>query len=276
MIKINDKVFTYDKFPNGEKKITLDFYNCIECKNNIFVEWHYENDGELIDLMFLKKHFDKYNKRNVSIILDIKYMPYSRMDRVKSADEIFTLKYVCEFINDLNFNTVYTNETHSNVTDALLNASKTSTIEEYLGLVLNDLNFNKNIDYVMFPDEGACKRYSDNIKLENTLVGYKQRDWETGNIKSLSLLGKNEYNDQKVKVLIIDDLCSYGGTFKYSAEEIKKIIPNSEIYLFIAHCENSIHQGELLKDNGLIDKIYTTDSLLTNWDNNKLINVENL
>lgn len=46
------------------------------------------------------------------------------MDRVKNPDEVFTLKYFCEFINDLKFDVVYVNDPHSDVSMALLNNVK--------------------------------------------------------------------------------------------------------------------------------------------------------
>ena len=40
------------------------------------------------------------------------------------------------------------------------------------------------------------------------------------------------------------------------------------------HCENTIYEGELLKNNGLIEKIYTTDTILTNLESPKIELVE--
>ena len=48
----------------------------------------------------------------------------------------------------------------------------------------------------------------------------------------------------------------------------------TNIYLYVTHCENSIYDGELLKNNGLIEKIYTTDSILTNTESPKIELVE--
>ena len=48
------------------------------------------------------------------------YIPNARMDRVKNSDEVFTLKYFAEFINDLKFDTVEVLDPHSNVSTALI------------------------------------------------------------------------------------------------------------------------------------------------------------
>ena len=140
------------------------------------------------------------------------YVPNARYDRTKNSNEIFTLKYFCEFINSLKFDRVYIEDPHSNVTLALLN----NTINtKYIASLQYEIDVP---DVVIFPDEGALKRYSNEIHsyFESDIkiaYGMKNRDWETGKIKGLELYGdKIEENDY---VLIIDDICSYGGTFYF-------------------------------------------------------------
>lgn len=90
--------------------------------------------------------------------------------------------------------------------------------------------------------------------------GNKRRDWETGEILGLEIVNPEIVKDKDV--LIIDDICSKGGTFYHSAKALKEAGAKN-IYLYVTHCENTIFEGELLKDNGLIEKIFTTDSILT-------------
>ena len=74
---------------------------------------------------------------------------------------------------------------------------------------------------------------------------------------------------EKFNALIIDDICSYGGTFYYSAKKLKELGAD-KIYLYVTHCENNILNGELLKDN-LIEKVFTTESIFT--ESNKKIEI---
>jgi ribose-phosphate pyrophosphokinase len=62
-------------------------------------------------------------------------------------------------------------------------------------------------------------------------------------------------------ILIVDDICSKGGTFYHSAKKLKEL-GAKEVYLYISHCENSILQGEVLT-SGIIERVFTTDSILT-------------
>ena len=113
---------------------------------------------------------------------------------------------------------------------------------------------------IFFPDEGACKRYSD-MKIIKELglpisFGIKRRDWKTGKILGLDVIGEDF---EGKNVLIIDDICSAGGTFKFSAIKLKEL-GAKDVQLYITHCENNIVNGELLKTD-LISKIYTTNSI---------------
>ena len=62
-------------------------------------------------------------------------------------------------------------------------------------------------------------------------------------------------------ILIVDDICSRGGTFYHSAKKLKELGAN-KIYLYISHCENTILEGDLLT-SGLIEKVFTTNSIFT-------------
>ena len=70
-----------------------------------------------------------------------------------------------------------------------------------------------------------------------------------------------EIPEQSFDVLIVDDICSKGGTFYHSAKKLKALGAKN-IYLYITHCENTILEGDLI-NSGLIKEIYTTDTIFT-------------
>lgn len=259
MILLNGKEVKFTSFPNGETKVDEESINSrfhSYMPNNIVFK--YENDSDLIRLMFVKKHIDSLNANSFNK-LTINYMPYSRMDRTEKQS-VFTLKYVTEFINSLKFDFVVVIEPHSDVTSALLDRSLSMNVTfNILKDVMKEVEFNKDEDYLFFPDAGAQKRYGKETNL-NQLVGFKQRDWSTGQIKSLDLVG--EIPTKPFKVIIVDDLCSYGGTFIQSADKLAAA-GASEIYLIVTHCENSIFNGRIFNDDSLIKKVFTTDTILT-------------
>ena len=257
MVKLNHVPIEFGKFPNGEtnldKKQFIRFYG-----NELDIWLHYEDDSDLIKLMMLKKYLDdEFIFRNEEISLHLPYVPYSRMDR-DNIDYAFSLKYVCEFINNLNFHKVFVSEPHSDVCLALINRCVASypTISLF-DIAKDDMDFDKEKDFVYFPDAGAQKRYAEHFPSYKQLVGFKQRDFLTGMIKSLDIVGNIEEKD--FKVIIIDDLCSRGGTFMLSGNKLKEM-GAKKISLVVGHCENTIHQGDILTTN-VINKVYTTDSI---------------
>ncbi|HDK7194938.1 TPA: ribose-phosphate pyrophosphokinase [Clostridium botulinum] len=254
MLKLNDKMVKVSKFPNGESKIEV---KDLEVLQNNSIKLKYENNSDLIHLMFLKKYLDEKNKNSKLIIM---FMPYSRMDRTEDQT-IFTLKYISQFINNLNFEYVMVLEPHSDVTPALIDKIWVQNISSNIVKnIMNRINFSdKQNDYLFFPDAGAKKRYQKQFSFKNVLSASKERDFETGRIKKLTIEGEIPQNP--FRVIIVDDLCSKGGTFMLSAQKLKEL-GATDIRLAVAHCEDTIFKGDILK-NELITKVYTTNSILT-------------
>ena len=254
MIYLNGEKIDVRKFPNGEclinsESLKLKFNEINELKVK------FESDEDITHLIFLKSHLDEL-KLKVNLIFP--YLPYSRMDRTEGMT-VFTLKHLSKIINGLNFESVTIYEPHSDVSTALLDRIKVINMSKTLTeKLLNDLNNKCKEVYLVFPDAGAAKRYSKQITHEKILTANKERDFKTGYIKKLEINGNIE-SDNFVAI-IVDDLCSKGGTFKLTAEKLKEM-GAKEIYLAVTHCENTIFDGDLLSSD-LITMIYTTNSIL--------------
>ncbi|QNK57452.1 ribose-phosphate pyrophosphokinase [Paenibacillus sp. PAMC21692] len=253
MIALNGVRLTFKTFPNGETLVDGGEIKGLARENNL-LDFKYGNDGDLIKLMFVKKHLDEMRSK-VSLL--IRYMPYSRMDRTE-GDSVFTLKHTASFLNGLGFEEITVVEPHSDVTTALLDRSKAEyPTSLLLARVMEETGFDASRDFLFFPDAGAQKRYSK-VKGFKQLVGFKSRDFETGEIRSLELVGNIDATE--FKAIIVDDLCSYGGTFLRSAERLREA-GASEVYLLVGHCEDAVFKGDML-GSGLVDKVFTTDTIL--------------
>lgn len=224
------------------------------------IHWHYENDSELFTLICLRM---KYENDDVELVMP--YIPHARMDRVKDGDDVFTLKYFAKIINSLKFSKVSVFDPHSNVSLALIDNIKVYWPEHHIFdtthhiafLEEDDVNheaYAKTMDNLTFfyPDEGAMKRYSS-IFQHSYAFGIKKRDWKTGQIQGLSIVNEDLVKDKNI--LIIDDICSKGGTFYHSAKALKEAGAKN-IYLYISHCEKSVFDGDMYK-SGLIKQIFT-------------------
>ena len=260
MIKLNGTEIVVDKFPDGTLHFSdscrMDKHSGWTCAD---IEWYFENNEEMISLMFIVKHLRSYDTQIMRLTMP--YIPNARQDRVKSSADVFTLKWFADFINYLGFNEVRVVDPHSSVSEALFNNLQVQNPSHYImkaitkiGCIKEDTN--KNL-IAFYPDEGAMKRYSGLIPLEYAF-GIKRRDWKTGKIEGLDVAGSVDAIKNS-SIIIIDDISSRGGTFYFSAKKLKEL-GASHIYLYITHCEKTIFEGEVFK-SGLIDKVYTTNSI---------------
>lgn len=253
MIKINGSVVNFETFPNDEVRLELDPILHVGNKMaNVLFKW--ENDSDFMKLLYLKKELDRYCHR---VDLVITYMPYSRMDRTEGKFA-FTLKWVCDFINDLKFDSVIVIDAHSDVTCALLNNSENYIIVKYLFDSIKFGHAEKIIIY--FPDGGAYKKYEKYFNQNYDIVfGNKIRDFKTGKITKLDIVGDIPENSH---VVMVDDLCSFGGTFVMSADKIMENYKPRQIDLVVGHCEKSIIHGKIFSHSH-ITNVYTTDSIIS-------------
>jgi ribose-phosphate pyrophosphokinase len=254
MLYLNDEKIEINKFPNGECLINSENFKFKSADNEIRV--NFETDEDITHLIFLKGHLDELN---IECNLILPYMPYSRMDRTEGMT-VFTLKHLCRLINNLNFRSVTIYEPHSDVSTALVDRVRVIDMSKYLAKeLLEEINDGFHEVYLVYPDAGAAKRYGKEIGYEKILTANKDRDFKTGFIKNLQINGTIE--SKNFKSIIVDDLCSKGGTFMLTASKLKDM-GATEIYLVVTHCENTIFEGELLSSD-LITKIYTTNSILS-------------
>ena len=234
---------------------------------DVYIKWNYENDAELFALICIRRYAEQFYPHYVE--LKMPYCPHARMDRVKDGGDLFTLRYFAEIINSLNFSRVLILDAHSNVAPALIDRVKNCSPAPFIEKAICDIgqtiiikeNEGSTSSLIAFyPDEGAMKRYSDDTKLPYAF-GIKKRDWTTGKIQGLDI-----QNQELVKgkdVLIIDDICSRGGTFYHAAKALKAA-GAARIYLYVSHLERTVLEGDLYSEmigNNLIECIYTANPL---------------
>lgn len=264
MIRVGEISIPWGKsmFPDHSLLVKLDPDKMFDNRGAIKVEWLYEGDSELFTLICVKRHIDRHFSTR-EVVLDMPYIPHARMDRVKSDEDVFTLKYFAEVINSLNFKIVWVRDAHSNVSLALIDNVIDTGVEAYIRKAAELAG----ADAMFYPDEGAMKRYSDNSE-KPYAFGMKKRDWKTGQILGLDII--NAENIVGKDVLIVDDICSRGGTFYHSAKALKAAGAKS-VSLYVTHCEETITLGELAASDGLVDHVYTTRSIFPE----KLVKSEN-
>lgn len=272
MLKLNGVELNFGEFPNGEMYLKTEGLLKMVFEHDVqLVTWKWNGDSDIFKLIVFKKHLDNMLCKNVN--LSIAYLPYSRMDRTGNTFA-FTLKYLCEIINGLNFRSVTVMDPHSDVSMALLDRSASWSVTSQLVKHVSDTYGEQNICLV-FPDKGAERRYrsmySDQIP---ALICQKTRDFATGQITGMSIEGGCP--SSKSVAVIVDDLCCKGGTFMLAAERINQSLFSAhikKIILIVAHCEKTILTGQILNDDSPISSVYTTNSIIDATIDNKKISV---
>ena len=262
MILVNGKILEFTQFPDNTSSFRFDVDGSINRLDweRYEIEWRYDSDTECILLWYLVNHIRSVAGCDAIIYLYLPYIPNARMDRVKNEDEVFTLKWFANFINELCFERVVVLDPHSNVATALIDNVLVVQPEEFIQKAIDTISTDDLIGsdelLLCYPDEGAAKRYSELMETEY-IFGIKHRDWRTGQIARLELTTPEKVAGRAV--LIVDDICSRGGTFTHTATALREAGAKA-IYLYVTHCENTIFKGSVLTD-GMIQHVFTTNSI---------------
>lgn len=255
MIYVSCANLSLTKFPVGETKIV--FEDFAKDRDIYSIKWYYESDSEIFTIIALKDYIDSLEP-NARVNLCVPYLPYARMDRTDK--EAFTLKTFAKLINQCGFAKVKVQDIHSNVSLALIDRveNKNWTLDSSLAYkITSDV-------VVVYPDATAEKRYSKEInKPLGSILCIKDRDFDTGKIKSIIPVTDLDPNKDwsNTKFIMVDDLCSYGGTFDLAINEIRKTFKTAQHFeLVVGHLEKSYLDGKL-KDNPYFKELWTRKTL---------------
>lgn len=249
MIIFNRKEIKQEHFGDGTLKAVVPEtltrsrlnFNFFGNGSNIeMIYWCYDNDAEIFTLQCLVDEIRDCRGLNCQIELILPYIPHARQDR-KVSNRFFTLKSFANMINSMRFDSVKVLDPHSDVAMALID--RCYEMAKPIDVMVSSAVY-------MYPDAGAAKKY----KADSTaIIGNKKRD-KDGKIVSYELLNFVEGTES---VVIVDDICSFGGTFVAAAKALRdKGV--KYISLIISHCEDNIIKGEVFD---YIEHVYTTDSI---------------
>lgn len=155
MIKIDGKVIDIGSFPDGTVMVKYE-PSGVQKTNRAKLSWYYENDREFLALIYLVKHLRAHDVTDIYLYMP--YIPNARMDRVKSPEDVFTLKYFAELLNSLKLTRVEVLDPHSSVSEALIDDICIITPNQYIKETLERIapyNHKKDGISVFYPDEGA-------------------------------------------------------------------------------------------------------------------------
>ena len=117
--------------------------------------------------------------------------------------------------------------------------------------------------WIVFPDKGAAKRYNT-ADYPNVIICDKVRDFATGEVQTITAhIEKQTFTPEKdAPIIIIDDLCSYGGTFVGVIKAIESDlgIKSENNWLIVSHAEEAMMLADIPKT---FQNVFSTDSIAT-------------
>lgn len=243
MILLNGQPLPVTIFPDNTSQVWKIPQNFITSEDEVWIDWKFSSEAEIMHLAQLSHLLSHVS---ISKYLRIHYLPYGRQDKEVSNDATFALRTFAKILNDMNFDCVEIVDPHSSVaTDLIRNSVAIQSTE--LSRIWNEGGY----DLVCYPDKGANSKYSKLYDWPH-VFGNKTRDQATGNITGYELYG-DVYGKN---VLIVDDICDGGATFKILTKDLLANGAKS-VALFVTH--GIFSKGtRTLFDSG-IARVFTAD-----------------
>lgn len=253
MVTFNKINVVKGKFPNGENQY-YDLSELLRYSPRNIVSLVYENNEDLFNLAMVKNWFDDHAINGTEVELRMEFCPYGQSDR-KMSDAMFSFKYFANFINSLHFDQVTIYDPHSPVMEAALNKC-------HVEYPMTGVNLD-NYDLMFYVDQGGCKKYSEIYPNKPYRFGNKKRNLDTGTIECYEIIADRKDITDK-KILIRDDLCIGGRSFKEAAKALHDK-GAKKIDLYITHLMSPAEDFYENHKDYYIDNFYSDNTLKMKW-----------
>lgn len=269
----NDSIpYVTSRFPLGESYVKV----TAQVGKDVTIYYRYNGDSSLFELANFVNALRILGAENLQLVSP--YFPGCRSDRVNDDNpgEALSSKVYAQFVNSLGFKRVTIFDPHSDVTPVALDYVRVVSNKQFVASVLKLLDEPEAI--FVSPDAGANKKIDSLVKKvtpgSRVIRADKKRDVQTGAlVPNECVVYANEGELQGKTCIIVDDICSRGGTFKTLAKELKSL-GVVKIFCIFSHYENTADQ-ESLKEAG-ITKVFTTDSLVREDVSNEFLHIFNI
>lgn len=257
-------MFDIQVFPDGQQMLKIYGLPTIQANEVIIIRARF-TWANLEIITQAVRYFQHYYPFN-PIQLGLPYFLGARADRRFDTETVHYLKEVTgAAINSLNVGRVNVLDPHSDVLEGVVNNLHKDSPHFIVDRAITS-TYGK--DYQKFekflyvsPDGGARKKITTTVKHlldteDKILYCDKVRDVANGGkltkvfVPNDDLMGSDCW--------IIDDICSYGGTFKNLARELKARNAGN-VYLVVTHYEGTANTAELAEAG--ISKVFTTNSI---------------
>jgi len=242
-----------NKYPDGTS-----YVNNTQLGEQVFRINSYE------DLWHLNQFVDAFHSQyQMRPCIIIPNLIDAQADRRFNKGESSGLKLICKFLNGLETNFKIFHPHNGEVVEALMDSVEIIDNSKFIKEVLSTLytadnleNYNSMI--LMSTDAGGFKplmKLTDKLDwLGETYSASKSRQYEEGKSKLIQIVDRKDFDGKDI--LLVDDICVYGGTFVGLAKMLKER-NCGKLYLAVSHLTVEKPNPELFS---LFDKVFTTNS----------------
>lgn len=212
------------------------------------------------DLFFIKSLKDvcDYNKiKDIELVIPCMFQ--QQHDLRFHENESYELQIVADFINSCGFSKVHIFHPHSAVTQGLVHDLRVINNSKFITEVLEDIG---TTPILLSTDAGSYKwinKLADVIDFQGEVYGAsKSRDLITHRLTQM--IDRQDFGGKDI--LIVDDLCVYGGTFVGLAKLLKERNVG-KLYLAVSHITVKNPSIEL---SNYYERVYCTNSKYDTYD----------
>ena len=223
------------------------------------------------DFWYLNQIVDAKNNMNIRPLITIPCLIDGQADRRFAIDEPAALKLILQSLNSMDADFTIFHPHNPELVEGMLDNVKIVDNEGFIKEVVWNINgnypkdniyisLNKDSLVLMSSDAGGFKpliKLCDKINWKGeTFSASKSRKYVEGKSKLTQQIDKQDFEGKDI--LIIDDICVYGGTFKGLAKMLRER-NCGKLYLAVSHLTIQNHKGDdtIFK---YFDKVFTTNS----------------
>ncbi|MCK9272453.1 ribose-phosphate diphosphokinase [Candidatus Gracilibacteria bacterium] len=246
---------SFEKFEDGWPNIFINgVKELVEHKEITYIGDFSKSEDLFLNFAAIRGILDYYANK-VRVILP--YFPVGTMERIDTKGQVATARYYADIMSQFPFareskTSIHIFDIHALVERFLFDSHSVNVeIHTAMSLLREEIKGKS----IVFPDEGALKRFGKDFKDQDIIVCSKVRN---GDKRDITI----KEGDPKGKdVIIIDDLIQTGGTIKKTAEKLRELGAKS-VSSYATHgvFPNNSHI-DLAKS---LDKLIVTDTIPAN------------
>ena len=249
-------------FPSGYE-VSLEFSDDLANPNMkqrpVTIVAHVQSHQDIMKVLLANAALRKSNFKHVELWMP--YFPYARMDRDMGPGIPVSVQVMANLINSCNFGKVTVYDPHSSAVELLVNNLEVRMPSSWC------FHSQQGKAVVLAPDAGAEKRarkfaagWADVVCASKVRVN-----------NSVCQLAVPHIPDDTDHIIVVDDICDGGATFKHVAGSLHQSTATNRPYNLSLVVTHGLFTGEVQKNLEPYDHVYVTDSCpVPNWSNPKI------